>query len=240
MTRPITSRPAKTARIRGEKPPGTTLWLIRHAEVEPRYHSIFGGRIDMELSSFGHWQAAALAEYLKNKHFDAVYASPMRRVQQTLAPLVRPGFPQPTSLSELREVDFGAWTGLSWEQVRAKFGVSPFTWLDQLEHNRIPNAESGPLFRARLEPCIQSILKSHPGRQVAILCHGGVVRMLLSIILEWKFTLMGAVEVEYASITQVSIGPDRTRLQLLNFTPWRDLGNGAPPHAGPEPVQRSD
>ena len=67
-------------------PSSTRLILIRHGEVEEKYHRIFGGRIDMNLSVRGHEQAAILARYLNGKSVQAVYASPMKRVQQTLAP----------------------------------------------------------------------------------------------------------------------------------------------------------
>src|SRR5246127_2538512 len=98
----------------------TSLFLLRHAEVEARYQRIVGGRIDMELSPRGHEQAAVLARHLRDKSFDAIYASPMKRVQQTLAPLLEGRDTAPTVLTGLREVDFGDWTGLSWEQVKAK------------------------------------------------------------------------------------------------------------------------
>ena len=64
----------------------TTLHLIRHAEVEARYQGVFGGIIDMNLSPRGHEQSAALAKYLETISFDAIFASPMKRVQQTLSP----------------------------------------------------------------------------------------------------------------------------------------------------------
>ena len=69
-------------------PPSTRLLLIRHAEVEASYQGVFGGRIDMDLSPRGHDQAATLARYLHEKPLSAIYASPMKRVQQTLAPLL--------------------------------------------------------------------------------------------------------------------------------------------------------
>src|SRR5512136_1853016 len=109
-------------------PISTLLWLIRHAEVERRYQFIFGGRIDMALSPRGHEQAAALAAYIKGRPFAALYASPMQRVQQTLTPILNEKL-NVTVLSKLREVDFGDWTGLSWEQVQAKFGKSAYSWL---------------------------------------------------------------------------------------------------------------
>ena len=68
-------------------PTPTRLFLLRHGEVEARYHRIFGGRIDMELSPRGHEQAKALADYLATTHFHSIYVSPMTRAQQTLAPL---------------------------------------------------------------------------------------------------------------------------------------------------------
>src|ERR1700691_4406149 len=162
----------------------TRLFLLRHAEVETRYHRIFGGHIDMELSPRGHEQAAILAQYLQPKSFDAIYASPMKRAQQTLAPLLAGRETAPVTLPGLCEVNFGDWTGLSWEEVKAKHNVSAFEWLDQLERATIPNAESAKVFRARVEPCVEQILRGHAGQDVAVVCHGGTIRMMLSILLE--------------------------------------------------------
>ncbi len=220
------SLPAPSPGVRVSLPPTTqvtTLWLIRHAEVEEKYHNVFGGRIDMDLSPLGRRQAAALAVYLEGRPFRAVYASPMKRVQQTLGACLGNGLPGPVVLPELREVDFGDWTGLSWEEVELKYGISPLTWLDQLECRGIQNAECATDLRARLEPALREILRRHDGQQVAVFCHGGVIRMLLAILLDWPLSRMAAVEIDYASLTQVNREPDRSRLQLLNFAPWRDL-----------------
>jgi broad specificity phosphatase PhoE len=81
--------------------------LRRHAEVEETYHRVFGGRIDMGLSQKGQDQAAALAGWLRNRRFDTVYASPMQRVQLTLAPFRQHHPGEPVLLEGLREVDFG-------------------------------------------------------------------------------------------------------------------------------------
>src|SRR5688572_12634859 len=55
----------------------TQLYLIRHGEVETKYHRVFGGsRIDMALSPLGQEQAAALARWMEGSKLDALYASP--------------------------------------------------------------------------------------------------------------------------------------------------------------------
>jgi broad specificity phosphatase PhoE len=213
--------------MRPGAPPNTPkmppLWLIRHAEVEEKYHNVFGGRIDMDLSPRGREQALALANYLRGTAIDAFYASPMKRVHQTLASLLGNGTPQPTILHDLREVDFGDWTGLHWDEVDAKYGVSALAWLEQLECGGIPNAECARTLRKRVEPCLKHIFAENQGNQVAIVCHGGVIRMLLSILLDWPLPRLSAIEIEYASLTQVQWIPPVAKLQMVNFAPWRDL-----------------
>ena len=214
---------APSLRPRPATPSATRLLLIRHAEVETSYQGVFGGRIDMELSPRGHEQAAALARYLYQKPLSAIYASPMKRVQQTLAPLLVNGAPKPVVLPDLREVDFGDWTGLAWDEVQARFGISAFAWLEQLECDGIANAESAESLRDRVEPCLRQILADHSGRQVAIFCHGGIIRVLLGILLRWPLSRMAAFEIEYASLTQVVLQAHKAEVQLLNFTPWREI-----------------
>ena len=201
----------------------TRLLLLRHGEVEDSYHRVFGGRIDMNLSPRGHEQARALALWVSRRPVDAIYVSPMRRAQQTLVPFTNHCPTPPSTRTELREVDFGDWTGLTWEQVRARYKVSAFHWLEQIESGAIPNAESGAEFRGRVEPCLRHILREHPGQTVAVICHGGVIRVLLSILLDLPLRQMSVFEIDYASLTSIEHHAHKNEITLLNFAPWRDL-----------------
>jgi len=200
----------------------TRLYLIRHGEVEKAYHKVFGGRIDMELSPLGHDQVRALSRFLRAAPPDILYASPMRRVQQTLAPLAEETGLKPTLMEGLREVDFGAWTGLSWDEVFNRHGVSAFSWLTQLDEGTIEKAESVQAFRDRVESSLNQILAEAAGKNVAVICHGGVIRMILSILLELPFRKMSIFEIEYASVTKVHYRPTKREIEFLNLTPWRD------------------
>jgi broad specificity phosphatase PhoE len=214
----ISKRPPKKI-----QPPPARLVLVRHAEVEESYHKIFGGQIDMNLSPRGHEQARTLAGFLRGRKMDAIYASPMKRVQQTLAPFLKNGTPAQKILPALREVHFGDWTGLNWERVCEKFNLLTHEWLDHIERGVAPNGESGPQFRARVEPCLRQIVKNHPGQTVGIFCHGGVIRMILAILLEIPLPKTNAFEIEYASVTQIALHPRHAEIELLNLAPWRDL-----------------
>jgi len=200
----------------------TQLALIRHGEVEAAYQRVFGGRIDMNLSPRGQQQAGALAKWLARQKLNAVYASPMKRVQQTLAPFAsQNGWAnRAVIVNDLREIDFGDWTGLTWEAVSEKFGVSAFQWLTELERGGIANAENTVAYRNRIEPCVREILQKHAGQNVAVFCHGGVIRMILAILLDVPLPRMAGFEIDYASVTNVAVLPHKTEVQFLNFTPW--------------------
>jgi len=201
----------------------TQLLLVRHAEVEIKYQGVFGGQIDMNLSERGHEQAKLLAKFLSARNFDAIYASPMKRVQQTFAPSAKHHRVKQVILPGLREIDFGDWTGFGWDAVREKFGIEPWEWLHKIELGVVPNGESTVHFRKRVEPCLRRAIRENRGKTVAIFCHGGVIRMLLAILLDLPLPKTGAFDVEYTSVTQVALHPHMNEIELLNFTPWRDL-----------------
>jgi broad specificity phosphatase PhoE len=201
----------------------TRLFLIRHGEVEAPYLRVFGGRIDMGLSPRGVEQARALAERLQSSALHALYASPLRRAQDTAQPLAAVHGLAVRTLPELRETDFGAWTGLRWEEVAERFGVSAFDWLQLLEHGAIPGAETGPQLRQRLQPCVEQILTSCRGRTAAVVCHGGVIRGLLALLLDLPLPRMAGFEIDYASLTIVRCGRGKAEVTLLNYTPWNGL-----------------
>lgn len=201
----------------------TQLYLIRHGEVEERYHRIFGGsRIDMALSPLGLSQAVALGKWLAGTKLDAIYASPMLRVRQTMAPTLEGRGIEPVAMPDLREVDFGDWTGFDWAQVKERFGVSAFDWLQVLDRAEIPGGESAKDLLARVQPCLTEILHANPHRTAAVFCHGGIVRTILALLLELPLAKMAHFRIEYGGVTVVELQPEKSHaveIELLNFTP---------------------
>ncbi|MCW0219250.1 MAG: histidine phosphatase family protein [Prosthecobacter sp.] len=199
----------------------TQLYLIRHGEVEERYHKVFGGsRIDMGLSPLGQKHASAVATWLENTALYAIYASPMLRVQQTLAPLSEAKGLNPIIIPSLREVDFGDWTGYHWEGVKEHFGVSAFDWLEIIESAGIPNGESAAEVAHRVEPALIKILHDNPHKKVAIFCHGGIIRVILALMLGQPLKHMAHFNIEYGSISVVEVQPEKKHafeIELLNF-----------------------
>jgi broad specificity phosphatase PhoE len=199
------------------------LYFIRHGEVEEKYHKVFGGsRIDMCLSPLGLKQGEAVAAWLKDVKLDGLYASPMLRVQQTLAPLAKQHGMQPELMTGLREIDFGDWTGSRWDEVQKNFGVSAFDWLEIIESNGIANGEDIGGLKSRVQECLLKIIHAHPHQKVAIFCHGGIIRVMIALLLEVPLAHLAHFNIEYGSISMVELLPERkhaVEIELLNFQP---------------------
>lgn len=199
----------------------TRIWLARHGEVEEAYHQVFGGSLDMDLSPLGHEQAAQLAKDWGNRQLDAIYTSPLKRARKTAQPISQQCGLVPEVLEDLRELDFGAWTGHHWHQVQEKFGVNAFDWLRELEQDRVAGAEPSSRFQERVERALDQVASSHPGGQVLLVCHGGVIRVALASILKAPLSHLSGLEIEYGSLTLIVRTATRSVIELVNHTPWR-------------------
>lgn len=201
----------------------TTLYLMRHGEVDEEYHRKFGGSIDMELSATGRHQARVLADFVNRYQFDRLYCSPMKRAQATANPIVEKQGLQAETVKDLREIDFGEWTGKTWMEVAEEYEVDVFSWLDELEAGRVKDAELGSAFRDRVGAATKRIVSHNRGKRIAVVCHGGVVRAMLSALLEIPLPFFGRIDIEYASLSVVQVSKRKHEADLINLVPWRDL-----------------
>lgn len=210
----------------------TRLHLVRHGEVAEEYHQVFGGRIDMELSPLGHRQAKHLAKFLDDRPFDRIYCSPMVRVRQTAEPLLDALGQAAVVIDDLREVDFGVWTGYKWYEIEGKFGMDAIDWLVHLQNGDVPEAEPMDVYESRIKRSLDRILSEGEGDDVLVFCHGGVIRMLLALLLKESFSTMDRFEVDYASLSVAEIRGERVELTLHNFAAWQWLGLDEEPAEG--------
>ena len=210
----------------------TRLHLVRHGEVAEEYHQVFGGRIDMELSPLGHRQAKHLAKFLDDRPFDRIYCSPMVRVRQTAEPLLDALGQAAVVIDDLREVDFGVWTGYKWYEIEEKFGMDAIDWLVHLQNGDVPEAEPMDVYESRIKRSLDRILSEGEGDDVLVFCHGGVIRMLLALLLKESFSTMDRFEVDYASLSVAEIRGERVELTLHNFAAWQWLGLDEEPAEG--------
>ena len=89
------------------------IYLVRHGQTDYNRKNLFQGITDNPLNNTGLEQAKELAEILKDKRFDVIFSSPLKRALMT-AEIIREGnrYRPPIVIDDrLREIDMGEWEG---------------------------------------------------------------------------------------------------------------------------------
>ncbi|MFA6357213.1 MAG: histidine phosphatase family protein [Candidatus Omnitrophota bacterium] len=189
----------------------TKLILIRHGVTQWNKQKRYCGYKDVNLSNQGRVQVAKLRKSLKQVSFDKIYCSNRKRALQTKSILF--GKIDFVKVKDLREIHFGVFEGLKHEQIMKKYSDVYQKWLKNPYQGCIPRAESMQVFKKRVLKAIRMIVRFNPGKTVAVVCHGGVIGVLVGSILKskkfWEHVPSSAsvTIVEYANL----------KLKLLEF-----------------------
>jgi len=154
----------------------STIFLIRHGATD--LAGTFCGHSDPPLNERGRQQAAALVEELASEQIEAVYSSDLIRAHQTAAALTTAKAAPLCSLSGLREINFGNWESLSWNEVEAIDGQYAERWLVEYPSLAAPNGEVVAAFEARVLATAETLMQID-GRPIAVVSHAGVMRVIM-------------------------------------------------------------
>lgn len=155
------------------------LLLIRHGattgNAERRY---IGQATDLSLSEHGRKELTDRRARGVYPPADALYSSPMSRCVET-ARLLYPML-VPTILPSLAELDFGAFEGKTYEQL--KDDPAYRRWIDTQGLTAPPGGESGQEFTGRLRGAMRQIADDAGKRKIsraAVVTHGGCIMNLI-------------------------------------------------------------
>ncbi|CAM5636289.1 bifunctional RNase H/acid phosphatase [Streptomyces viridifaciens] len=198
----------------------TTFVLLRHGEtpLTPEKRFSGSGGSDPELSDKGRWQAERAAEALAARgSIQAVVASPMRRTRQT-AEIVAARLGLEVRYEEgLREVDFGAWEGLTFAEVRERYPDDLTAWLGSAKARPTGSSESFTTLTHRVGVARDKVLARYPGRTVLVVSHVSPIKTLVRLALGAPPDSMYRMELAAASICAVQYYADgNASLRLLN------------------------
>ncbi|MFJ4779083.1 bifunctional RNase H/acid phosphatase [Streptomyces sp. NPDC088762] len=199
-----------------------TFVLLRHGEtaLTPQKRFSGSGGSDPELSPAGRRQAAAVAEALSARGtIQTVVSSPLRRCRET-AQAVADRLGLPVTVEEgLREVDFGAWEGLTFAEVRERFPDDLQAWLDSPKAAPTGGGESFAAATRRISATRDRLLAAHRGRTVLLVTHVTPVKILVRLALGAPPESLFRMELSAASLSAVAYYADgNASLRLLNDT----------------------
>jgi phosphoserine phosphatase len=196
---------------------GTRLILIRHGQTAWNVgagEERFRGRTDLPLDEVGWSQARALASRLGREPIAALYASPLLRARQTLAPLAEATGLMVSPHDGLIDIHYGRFQGMTHRQAAAAFPEAYTLWRTRPGQVCFPDGESLAVVQDRLRALLAEMAAHHPGQTVALAGHQIVNKVCVC-------TLLGLEMDQIDRIQQDTCGFDL--FQQVDGT-WRLLG----------------
>ena len=165
--------------------PSCSLCLVRHGETTWNTEYRLQGHLDIPLNSNGIRQAHATGRHLENIRFNAVYSSDLERAHTTAGIITQyqPISLEPVCLPDLRERHYGILQGLTHTEAEIQH--------PEVFHHfkaRTPayslegNGESLLDLTQRISTTLHDLIRSHPGEQILIVTHGGVLDTIYRIV----------------------------------------------------------
>ncbi len=205
----------------------TRVVLVRHGQSTFNQLKLYQGSSDTSmLTEQGYETAGRVGQFLNSQQpIDAVYTSPLKRVQQTVEAILEhldSKSPKPLDVHQsLREIDMSGWEGRSFQAVQQAEPAAHECWKQRPHEFRLatPQAMSSsgavavavqtcyPVLDlyARAQQFWQEVLPRHAGQTILIASHGGTNRALIS-------TALGLAPARFHSLQQSNCG-----ISILNF-----------------------
>ena len=151
----------------------TMLYLVRHGETDwNRAHRIQGST-DIPLNDLGREQAATSGALLARRQWDGIYASPLSRAYETASIIAGEiGLGAPIAIAELVERNYGQAEGMTGRDIDRLFP----------DGTEVPGRETREQVAARVIPALHRLAAQHPGENLVVVAHGGVIRTVLNTV----------------------------------------------------------
>lgn len=188
--------------------------LLRHGETE--LGGGLRGSIDDALTEAGWAQMhAAVADAATGAaSWTRIVSSPLQRCAR-FAQVLAERLQLPLSLdADVQELHFGDWEGRSAAQIMqtdadglGAFWNNPYTFTP-------PNGEPVAAFAERVGAALQRLQQRHDGERVLLVCHGGVIRLLLARARGLPREQLLQVSVAHGALHSVQVAVDGTLTEL--------------------------
>jgi probable phosphoglycerate mutase len=157
----------------------TRILAIRHGETDWNVDTRIQGHLDVPLNETGQSQARRLARALAlGDAIHAIYSSDLLRAHDTARAIANAtGAPLATH-SGLRERAFGIFEGKTYVEIETTWPGDSQRWRQRDPHWAPLGGESLTQMRERVARTLHELAARHPGEQIVLVAHGGVMDQL--------------------------------------------------------------
>jgi probable phosphoglycerate mutase len=156
----------------------TRVLALRHGQTAWNAELRMQGQLDIPLDDTGREQVRRLAQALAAEPLAAIYSSDLERALDTARALASAtGAPLSTHTS-LRERHFGRFQGHSPAELDAQWPEDVARWRSREPDFAPTGGETLQQFQLRCVQAAAGFAAAHPGQQIALVAHGGVLDCL--------------------------------------------------------------
>ena len=194
----------------------TRMVFVRHGQSECNLEHRMQGQYDSPLTELGRRQAEACAEYMKDWHFDAAYASDLSRAYETCCRIAAPH----KGLEVVKEPDFrelhaGKWQYMMPADIAKTYAEDYTQWRKNSWFGRPNGGESLAELAIRVFSATWKIARRHEGGTVLIATHYAPINMLQCAWLGYPFNqIKKTPPVKNVGVYAADYDPE-----TLSFTP---------------------
>ena len=159
-------------------PEPTRIIAIRHGETAWNVSTRIQGQLDIGLNETGRWQAHRVALALAGEPIAALYSSDLLRAWDTALSIANATGLAVQTVEGLRERGFGVFEGKTFQEIEAQWPEQALRWRKREPAFEPGGGESLLRFRERITLATQGLAAQHPGEQIVVVAHGGVMDVL--------------------------------------------------------------
>ncbi len=195
--------------------------LVRHGESVWNNQRRIQGSRDPDLSQRGRRQTDLLVSHLR-AHLTpvvaAIFTSPLRRAAQT-ADQIAAAYRIPVVREpDLREMSLGKWEGMTVAEILATYPGCYEQWLEDPFAFPAPGGEDLRVFERRVVGALERMRGDHPGVDLIVVSHGGVIKALLCFALGLDVRYLFRLKQDNTAVNQIELDGQMRRVLLLNDT----------------------
>jgi probable phosphoglycerate mutase len=198
----------------------TRIIAIRHGETAWNVDTRIQGHLDIPLNDVGRWQARRVGAALAGESIASVYASDLGRAHATAQAVADVAGLPVVADAGLRERAFGVFEGRTFAQIEAEWPEQAQRWRKRDPAFEPEGGESLLRFRERIVGTLQRLAVGHPGEQIVVVGHGGVMDVLYRAATGQELQAPRTWALGNAAINRLLWTPDG-----MTLVGWADTGH---------------
>jgi broad specificity phosphatase PhoE len=188
--------------------------LVRHAAHDNVGGYLAGRMPGVPLGQAGLAQARRLAQRMARERIDAIQSSPVQRCRQTAQAIAEVVARDVEIAPALEEVDFGAWSGRSFEELN--WDELWRRWNAARSMTATPAGETMLGVQQRIYGHILSTVRANPDAQIVMVSHADPIRAALAVVLGLSLDRLQSLDIAPASISIIDFDPWGATVRLVN------------------------